>query len=338
MTTKAKNELVYLWHKRLGHPNFSYLKKLMPNIFLNIDVKDLFCDVCNLTKLTKSVYPPKPYVPSHAFNLVHSDIWGPFQVANINGAKWFITFVDDHTRITWVYLIKHKSEVGKIVRTFVNLIKNQFNTTIKTLRTDNGVEYFDSTVNEFFIDNGIHHQTSCVYTPQQNGVAERKNRHLLKVARTIMFTMHVPGTYWGEAVLTATYLINRMPSRVINFLTPRQKLLELFPTTHLISELPLKTFGCVAYVLIPSHQRGKLDRRSHRCIFLGYSGTQKGYKCYCPITRKVFVALDIHFDEQHSYYLPKDTSDLTHNKYNDYWNIIQIDTVGETGRISLPEN
>lgn len=91
---------ILLWHHRLGHPNFIYLKKLMPHLFTNVTVSSLRCDSCILSKQTKSSYLPKPYRPSCPFNLVHSDIWGPSRVANINGSRWFITFVDDHTRIT----------------------------------------------------------------------------------------------------------------------------------------------------------------------------------------------------------------------------------------------
>lgn len=145
---------------------------------------------------------------------------------------------------------------------------------------------------------GIHHQTSCVYTPQQNGIAKRKNRYLLKVARAIMFSMNVPKYYWREAILTATYLINQMPSRVLAFKTPKDVLTTNFPNNTLMSVLPFKLFGCVVYVYIQSSMRNKLDRHTHRCIFIGYSSTQKGYKCYCPLTRKTFVSMDVFFDEQ----------------------------------------
>lgn len=172
----------------------------MPDLFLNIDQSCINCEVCELAKQTRSVYPAKEYVSSHAFNLVHSDIWGPSRVSSINGSKWFITFVDDHTRITWVFLMRHKSEAGKIIQNFITFVKTQFNIIIKTLRTDNGLEYLDKNVQSFLTGLGIHHQTSCTYTPQQNGMAERKNRHLLEVTRAIMFTHNVPKFYWGKAV------------------------------------------------------------------------------------------------------------------------------------------
>ncbi|KAL5840222.1 hypothetical protein ACOSQ4_012830 [Xanthoceras sorbifolium] len=166
------------------------------------------------------------------------------------------------------------------------------------LKTDNAKEYFSSILSNYLLNQGIVHLSSCVDTPQQNGVAERKNRHLLEVARSLMFTSNVPKHFWGEAVITATYLINRMPSRVLNFKTPISLLLQAFPNTIIISTVPLKIFGCSAYVHIHHQHRGKLDPRSIKCILLGYSTNQKGYKCYSPTTKRFYNSMD---PSKHSY-------------------------------------
>ena len=108
--------------------------------------------------------------------------------------------------------MKEKSEAGQIFKNFNTMIQTQFQTKIKVLKTDNAKEYFTSILGDYLLSQGIVHQSSCIDTLQQNGVAERKNRHLLEVARSLMFTTHVPKIFRGEAVLTATYLINRMPS------------------------------------------------------------------------------------------------------------------------------
>lgn len=275
---KSRIGLLLLWHRRLGHPNFLYLKKLKPDLFHDIPVDVLKCETCLYGRQARAQYPSKSYAESKPFNLIHSDIWGPSRVLNVNGDRWFVIFVDDHTRVTWIYLMKHKSDLLHIFKAFLSLIQNQFNTSIKNLRSDNGSEYMDKEMRKLLLEKGIHHQTSNVYTPQQNGIAERKHRHILSVARSLMFSMDVPKYLWGEAVLTATYLINRMPSRVLGFTSPRQKLLNVFPHCLLLSELPLKTFGCVAYVYLQAQFRGKLDKRAVKCVFLGYSGSQKGYK------------------------------------------------------------
>ena len=117
-----------------------------------------------------------------------------------------------------------------------------------------------------------------------------------------MFTTHIPKQFWGEAVLTATYLINRMPSRVLNFQTPCQTLLQSYPTTQIISSLPLKVFGSTTFVHIHSQNRSKLDPRAIKCVFLGYSTTKKGYKCYSPNTRKFYTSMDVTFFENQPYY------------------------------------
>lgn len=154
-TLEIKGEIL-LWHDRLGHPNFLYLKRLVSKLFSSADVEKLICETCQLTKHTKHNYPAKAYKASTPFNLVHSDIWGRSRIANINSAKWFITFVDDHTRVTWVYLLKNKSDIGQTVIRYMSFIKNQLGCIIKTLSSNNGTEYLDKTAQIFMIENGIH--------------------------------------------------------------------------------------------------------------------------------------------------------------------------------------
>ncbi|RVW35898.1 Retrovirus-related Pol polyprotein from transposon TNT 1-94 [Vitis vinifera] len=140
------------------------------------------------------------------------------------------------------------------------MVQNQFNSKIQVLKSDNAKEYFTSSLSTYLQNHGIIHISSCVDTPQQNGVAERKNRHLLEVARCLMFSSNVPNYFWGEAILTATYLINRMPSRVLTFQSPRQLFLKQFPHTHAASsDLPLKVFGCTAFVHVYPQNRESMN-------------------------------------------------------------------------------
>ena len=159
---------------------------------------------------------------------------------------------------------------------FNSLIKNQFQTKIQVFRSDNGREFVNQGLREYFFSEGIVHQTSCVDTPQQNGISKRKNHHLLEVTRSLLFCLRVPSRFWGEAVLKAVHLINRQPSRVLQFKTPCQTLLDTYPHTKLISSIPLRVFGCTVCVHIQPQCMGKLDPRAVRCLILGYSPTQKG--------------------------------------------------------------
>jgi len=299
-----KDSEVLLWHYRLGHPNFIYLEKLFPSFFSNKSSKSFKCEICQLSKHVHSSYPTISYKPSNPFAMIHSDVWGPSQVHNITGTRWFVSFVDDHTRLTWLFLMKEKSKVSQIFQNFHAMIQTQFQTKIQILKTDNAKEYFNSSLNTYCLNQGIIHVSYYVNTSQQNRVAEMKNIHLLEVVRSLTLSTHVPKQLWGEAVLTTTYLINRMPSRVLNFRTPSQVLLQAFPYTKLLSSLDPKVFGCSVFVHI--HHRGKLDPTSLKCIFIGYSPHQKGYKCYYIVLKKVYTSMNVTFFEHQAYYPKSD--------------------------------
>ena len=138
---------------------------------------------------------------------------------------------------------------------------------LRIFRSDNVHEYFHTFLSQFFDDHCIIHQSSCPHTPQQNGVAKRKMRHLLKVTRALKFHMCVPKSYWSDAILTACHLINRMPSTVLGGQIPYTVLSPDAPLFHLRP----KIFGCVCYVHILGPGSEKLDPRSIKCVFLGYS-------------------------------------------------------------------
>ena len=145
---------------------------------------------------------------------------------------------------------------------------------------------------------GILHQSSCAHTPQQNGVAERKNRHLVETARTLLLHSHVPFRFWGDAVLTACYLINRMPSSVLHDQIPHSL---LFPDQPLYF-LPPRVFGCTCFVHILTPGQDKLSAKTMKCLFLGYSRLQKGYRCYSLETHRYFISADVTFFEDSPFF------------------------------------
>ena len=163
-----------------------------------------------------------PRVNKQAFallELVHLDVWGPCPVMSPIGFRYFVTFADDYSLTTWLYLMKTVLELFSNFRVFYAEIHTQFHVYIQNLRSDNAKEYLSEQFQSFMLQNDILHQTSCVGTPSQNGVAERKNRHLLETAWALLFQMHVSKHFWVDVVSTACFLINRMPSSVLNWVT-----------------------------------------------------------------------------------------------------------------------
>lgn len=161
-------------------------------MFQGLDCSEFCCEKCILSKSHRPFYPSKPYQASRPFYLIHSDVWGPSKLNTVSGKRWFVTFIDDHTRLCWIYLMSKKSEVEILFKNFYYMIEAQFQSKIGVLHTDNGTEYLKETLGDFLKEKGIHQSFTCVDTPQQNGIAERKNKHLLEVARALMFSMHVP--------------------------------------------------------------------------------------------------------------------------------------------------
>lgn len=154
-----------LWHYRLGHPNFLHLQKLVPSLFSNKSPKSVSVWNLSIRKHARNSYSIRPYKKSHPFSIIHSDVWGPSCIKNITGICWFALFVDDHTRITWVFLMKEKSEVGQIFKNFNTMIQTQFHTKIQIFRTDNARKYFNNILGDYLQSQGIIHQSSCVDTP-----------------------------------------------------------------------------------------------------------------------------------------------------------------------------
>ena len=183
--------------------------------------------------------------------------------------------------------------LNKFSKKKFNMVQTQFQEKIQVFRSDNWKEYFNKILGKFFKEKGIVHQSSCNDTPQKNGVVERKNRHLLEIARALLFSTKTPKYLWGEAVLRAAFFINRMPTKVLHFKKPVDVFKNCFPTSRLVTDISLKKFGCTAFVHTHSHNHGKLDHKARKCVFVGYSSTQKGYKCFDPVSRKLFVSMDV---------------------------------------------
>lgn len=239
------------------------------------------------------LFPIVAYTPPQFFELVHVDTWGPYKTETYNGYTYFLTIVEDFSRSTWTFLLKNKREASNHLKNFVQLIETQFNIRIKQIRTDNAFELGNSIdLKNFFAEKGIIHQTTCSYTPQQNGVVERKHKHLLETSRALLFQSNVPIKFWGDCVLTATHLINRFPSRVLKNKTPFEILFGSTPNYK-----HLKVFGCLCYAINNDRTKDKFLPRAQACIFLGYPFGKKGYKVLILDTQQIVVSRNVIFHE-----------------------------------------
>ena len=255
------------------------------------------CEACQFGKQSRHAFPKERNASGRPLEVVHSDVWGPTRTTSLAGSNYYVSFIDDHTRKVWIYCMKAKSEVFQHFKHFKTLVEKETRMQIKCLRSDGGGEYFSNEFSKFLDEQGIKRQFTCRYTPQKNGVAERKNRHIAEVARALMNEKEMPEYYWAEAVHAAVYIMNMTPTAAIHGMTPEEKFTGKKPDlSH------LKVFGCLAYVHIPDELRSKLDPKAEKCVFIGYSLEQKGYHCYNPLTREIRVSRDVVFDELNSWY------------------------------------
>jgi hypothetical protein len=193
--------------------------------------------------------------------------------------------------------MKHRSELCSICQSFTHMIHTQFSSPIKIFRSDSGGEYLSNKFCQFLTSEGTLAQLSCPGAHAQNGVAERKHHHILELARTLLIASFVSSHFWGEAVSTAVYLINRQPSTKLSNKCPGEVLFGTPPSYY-----HLRVFGCTCYVLLPPRERTKLSAQSVECVFLGYSSEHKGYRCYDPSSRRIRISCDVTFVENRPFF------------------------------------
>ncbi|CAN1345150.1 Retrovirus-related Pol polyprotein from transposon TNT 1-94 [Linum perenne] len=280
------------WHQRLGHPHESALRNLVSSFNLPVSSNKLpgVCGPCQLGK-SHRFNLPTCHVPSrNPFELVYSDVWGPSPIFSINGNRYFLLFIDDHTRFVWIYFLSHKSQVFSYFEQFRAMIHTQFSATIKNLQTDWGGEYRNVSAHLKIL--GIHHRVSCPHTQEQNGAVERRNRVIVEKGLALLAQSSMPHLFWEHTFKTATYLHNRTPTPALANRSPYQLLCKSAPDYTF-----LKTFGCLCYPFLRPYTQHKMDFRSKACVLIGYSASHKGYLCYHRPTSRIYVARHVVFDE-----------------------------------------
>ncbi|KAH9754233.1 hypothetical protein KPL71_015385 [Citrus sinensis] len=224
------------------------------------------------------------------FRLGH-DMWGPAQIESLGGACYFLSMIDDFSRMVWVYPIRSKDQAFDRFKAWKTLIETQTNRKVRRVRTDNGLEFCNKQFDVLCEKSGIQRHKTVRHTPQQNGLAERMNRTLMERVKCMLFHSKLPKTLWAEALCTACYLINRCPSTAIELKTPYKVW-----SGKLTDYTKLRIFGCTAYAHI---KQGKLEPRALKCAFLGYPSGTKGYKLWCVDLKppKYIISRDVIFNE-----------------------------------------
>jgi hypothetical protein len=287
---------VQLWHRRYAHLSIGNLSKLIKdNMVTGIDIKypmaaTPLCEPCVMSKQHRLPFGTSESKTTRPLQLVPMDVMGPMPVVSLGGNRYVATYLDDYTKYSIVAPLPSKEAVS--MKTFEVLQRMQVQSGLKvaTVRSDNGGEYVNQHLDAYFKTNGIVHNLTVPYTPQQNGKAERLNRTLLDRTRAMLYKSGAPKYLWADAISTANYIRNRSP-----YSGGEKVPYEMFhgskpDVSH------LRVFGAKAYALLPPHKRqDKLSARSQLGTFVGYPQGTKGYRIL--VGRKIIISRDVIFDE-----------------------------------------
>src|SRR5438105_5049714 len=235
-------------------------------------IKGSRCQVCVQAKQLRKSHTTAEVRNLAPLELIHSDLCEMNGVLTKGEKRYFITLIDDSTRYCYVYLLKSKDEVSNFFKIYKAETENQLDRKIKRLRSDRGGEYFSNEFDLFCAEHGIIHERTPPYSPQSNGVAERKNRTLTDLVNAMLDTARLSKEWWGEAILTACHVLNRVPTKNKE-ITP----FEEWEKKRLTLSY-LRTWGCLAKVSVPITKKRKLGPKTIDCVFLGYAIHSVGYR------------------------------------------------------------
>ena len=291
---------MYLWHLRFGHLGLDNLKRLKTKNmvrglnFNEFDTMKQECFGCAAGKQQRNPFSRiEKKDTTKILELIHSDLMGPLKPQTLQGKSYVLTFIDDCSRRSWIYLLKSKDETLEKFKIWKNMVENGTDRRMKVLRTDNGGEFVSKSFKDYLQEQGIEHQTTVPRSPQQNGLAERFNRTIIEMTRSMIHGAGLPKYLWGEAIQTANYLKNRSPHRGLkDDITPIEVFSGRKPGVH-----HLRVFGSRVFVHIPQEHRSKLSSKSFRGVFVGYAPEQRGYRIWKGGRTEVIVSRDVIFME-----------------------------------------
>jgi hypothetical protein len=259
-TNTVPEKKTMLWHQIMGHIGEKCLRTLhgkgmvegMSNCTLDFD----FCEHYIYGKQNRVKFPSGATRAKGILELIRSDVFGAVPVPSLGKSMYYVSFIDDFSRNTWIYFLRKKYDVFDKFKEFKALVENQIEKKIKVLRTDNGGELCGNEFEEFCKKCGIARKNTTPYTPQQNGAAERMKKTLMEKARSMLSGAELGQELWAETVGTTCYLVNQSPSSVLDDKTPHEVWSGNKPSLQC-----LIVFGCDAYVHVPKENRSKMDKK-----------------------------------------------------------------------------
>lgn len=303
------DETTHLWHCRFGHlsnKGLITLQKLeMVRGLPKLANDDKACTDCMKGKQHREPIPKKSkWRAKNKLELIHADVCGPITPSSNSNKRYILVFIDDYSRKTWCYFMNEKSESFTHFKAFKNMIEMESSMKIKCLRTDRGGEFISNVFNDFCVDAGIKRNLTTAYTPQQNGIVERKNRTIMNMVRSMLSCKDIPKRFWPEAVRWAVHVLNRCLTLALKNKTPEEVWSGYKPSVE-----NFKVFGCVGHVHIPDANRNKLEDKSRKCIFLGLCDESKGYRMYEPVAGRLIVSRDVVFEENEKWNWNEDSKE-----------------------------
>jgi transposase InsO family protein len=294
----AKTNMGWLWHRRLAHVGMKNLHKLLQGEHIlgltNVHFeKDRICSACQAGKHVEVHHPHKNIMTTDMpLKLLHMDLFGPIAYISIGGSKYCLVIVDDYSCFTWIFFLQEKSQTQETLKRFLRRAQNEFGLRIKKIRSDNGTEFKNSQIEGFLEEEGIKHEFSSPYTPQQNGVVDRKNRTLLDMARTMLDEYKTPDRFWAKAINTTCYSINRLYLHRILKKTSYELLTGKKPNVSYF-----RVFGSKCFILIKRGRSSKFAPKVVEGFLLGYDSNTRAYRVFNKSTGLVEVSCNIVFDE-----------------------------------------
>ncbi|GJR12426.1 retrovirus-related pol polyprotein from transposon TNT 1-94 [Tanacetum coccineum] len=349
--TKASEKLNWLWHKRLTHLNFKTINKLAKqNIVIGFPLlvysKDKPCSSCEKGKHHRASFKTKQtFSIKKCLHLLHMDLFGHVTPRSINHEKYTLVIFDEYSRYTWVYFLKKKSQAPETIMSFIKRVEKQNDIKVKQLKTDNGTEFRNSILVNFYDEKGISQNFSSPYTSEQNGVAKKKNRTLIEAARTMLSGSVFSKQYWTEAVATACYTQNRSTIVKRHLKTPYGIFRKRIPNINF-----LHVFGCPVYIHNHKDHLEKFDKKDDDGYLLGYSLISKNsndasfiepYKSHEPVVLETEVSSDQNGQtNQNDQYVQNDEIlNDDHSEHSNHTNNEQIiDNLLNTKDIQISEH